>query len=163
MRKFLEQKSLYYTLAFILTFGYALSVMATAANGQDFVTIKDAWVRPTNPGQEVGAAYMTFLSAQDATLVRLESDVTKSVEIHNMSMENGVMKMRMMETLPLVAGKPYKLAPGGFHLMLFDLKKPLNIGTQVRFTLTFKSKNKHEFKQKINIMVQSSAEAYAAK
>jgi copper(I)-binding protein len=163
MRKFLEQKSLHYTLAFILTFGYALSVMATAANGQDFVTIKDAWVRPTNPGQEVGAAYMTFLSAQDATLIRLESDVTKSVEIHNMSMENGVMKMRMMETLPLVAGKPYKLAPGGFHLMLFDLKKPLNIGTQVRFTLTFKSKNKHEFKQKINVMVQSSAEAYAAK
>ncbi len=163
MRKFLEQKSVHYTLAFILTFGYALSVMATAANGQDFVTIKDAWVRPTNPGQEVGAAYMTFLSAQDATLIRLESDVTKSVEIHNMSMENGVMKMRMMETLPLVAGKPYNLAPGGFHLMLFDLKKPLNIGTQVRFTLTFKSKNKHEFKQKINVMVQSSAKAYAAK
>lgn len=163
MRKFLEQKSVHYTLAFILTFGYALSVMATAANGQDFVTIKDAWVRPTNPGQEVGAAYMTFLSAQDATLIRLESDVTKSVEIHNMSMENGVMKMRMMETLPLVAGKPYNLAPGGFHLMLFDLKKPLNIGTQVRFTLTFKSKNKHEFKQKINVMVQLSAKAYAAK
>ena len=163
MRKFLEQKSLHYTLAFILTFGYALSVMATADNGQDFVTIKDAWVRPTNPGQEVGAAYMTFLSAQDATLIRLESDVTKSVEIHNMSMENGVMKMRMMETLPLVAGKPYKLAPGGFHLMLFDLKKPLNIGDKVNFSLTFKSKNKHEFKQKINVIVQSSAEAYAAK
>ena len=163
MRKFLEQKFLHYTLAFILTFGYALSVTATAANGQDFVTIKDAWVRPTNPGQEVGAAYMTFLSAQDATLIGVESDVTKSVEIHNMSMENGVMKMRMMETLPLVAGKPYKLAPGGFHLMLFDLKKPLNIGDQVNFALTFKSKNKHEFKQNIKVMVQSPAEASTTK
>jgi copper(I)-binding protein len=78
-------------------------------------------------------------------------------------MENGVMKMRMMDTLPIVAGKPYKLAPGGFHLMLFDLKKPLNIGEQVNFVLIFQSKNKHEFKQNIKVMVQSSAETSGTK
>ena len=135
------------------------------------VSISEAWVRPTNPGQEVGAAYMTFLSKQDLTLVSIESSVTDSVEIHNMTMENGVMKMRMLENLALKAGEPYKLAPGGFHLMLFDLKKPLTLGEQVRFTLHFKStaksntniknhqKSSLDYKQTIDVMVQAVPES----
>ncbi|MDO9282077.1 MAG: copper chaperone PCu(A)C [Methylotenera sp.] len=118
------------------------------------VSVENAWVRPTNPGQEVGAAYMTFTSKQNVNLVHVESDVTKSVEIHSMDMQNGVMKMRMLETLPLVAGKPYQLAPGGFHLMLFDLKKPLTEGEQVNFTLTFKLQNNIEFKQQVKAVVK---------
>ena len=137
---------------------------------KNLVSITDAWVRPTNPGQEVGAAYMTFLSKQDMTLVSIESSVTDSVEIHNMTMENGVMKMRMLENLALKAGEPYKLAPGGFHLMLFDLKKPLTTGEQVSFTLHFKSislksnsttktrKNTPDYKQTINVMVKAPPE-----
>ncbi len=162
MQNFLQQKLFRATLALLLTIGYVLTMPASAASAENLVSIKDAWVRATNPGQEVGAAYMTFLSAKNTTLISVESDATKSVEIHNMSMENGVMKMRMMESLPLVANKPYKLAPGGFHLMLFDLKKPLNIGEPVNFTLTFKNKNKHQFKQTIKVMVQSSDEDSAA-
>lgn len=162
MQNFLQQKLFHATLAFLLTIGCVLTMTASAANIENQVSIKDAWVRATNPGQEVGAAYMTFLSAKDTTLISIESDATKSVEMHNMSMENGVMKMRMMDTLALVANKPYKLSPGGFHLMLFDLKKPLNIGEPVSFTLTFKNKNKHEFKQTIKVMVQSSDEDSAA-
>jgi periplasmic copper chaperone A len=145
---------------------YAKEVVAP----KSLVSITDAWVRPTNPGQEVGAAYMTFLSKQDMTLVSLESSVTDSVEIHNMTMENGVMKMRMLENLVLKAGEPYKLAPGGFHLMLFDLKKPLAVGEQVSFTLHFKSsstksnstvktrKNIPDYKQTINVIVQAPPE-----
>ena len=137
---------------------------------KNLVSITNAWVRPTNPGQEVGAAYMTFLSKQDMTLVSIESSVTNSVEIHNMTMENGVMKMRMLENLALKAGEPYKLAPGGFHLMLFDLKKPLTTGEQVSFTLHFKSislksnsttktrKNTPDYKQTINVMVKAPPE-----
>ena len=137
---------------------------------KNLVSITDAWVRPTNPGQEVGAAYMTFLSKQDMTLVSIESSVTDSVEIHNMTMENGVMKMRMLENLALKAGEPYKLAPGSFHLMLFDLKKPLTTGEQVSFTLHFKSislksnsttktrKNTPDYKQTINVMVKAPPE-----
>ena len=125
---------------------------------QDTVKLTEAWVRTTNPGQAVGAAYMTLSSAQDVTLTKVESDLTDSVEIHSMSMQNGVMKMRMLDSLPLAAGKPYKLAPGGFHLMLFDLKKPLNVGEQVNFVLHFKSKNNTEFKQNIKVMVKSSAD-----
>lgn len=131
---------------------------ADVAKTQDIVTITQPWVRATNPGQSVGAAYMTLSSAQDVTLTKVESDLTDSVEIHSMSMQNGVMKMRMLDTLPLAAGKPYKLAPGGFHLMLFDLKKPLNVGEQVNFVLNFKHKNNTEFKQNIKVMVKSSAD-----
>ena len=120
------------------------------------VSVQNAWVRPTNAGQEVGAAYMTLTSKQDINLVHIESDVTKSVEIHSMSMQNGVMKMRMLETLPLTAGKPYQLAPGGFHLMLFDLKKPLSEGEQVNFTLTFKHQNNIEFKQQVKAVVKAA-------
>lgn len=57
-----------------------------------------------------------------------------------MTMANGVMKMRALETLPLSAGKAEKLAPGGFHLMLFDLKNPLKAGENTTFTLSFKDK-----------------------
>lgn len=125
---------------------------------QDMVNIKDAWVRASAPGQNVGAAYMTLLSTKNVSLIRVESNVTKSVEIHSMSMQNGVMKMRMLEKLVLGANKPYKLAPGGFHLMLFDLKQPLAEGQQVEFELTFKSGNT-EFRQKINVPVKTAASA----
>lgn len=131
-----------------------LAASSTYTYAKDIVTIEDAWVRPTVAGQEVGAAYMTFISKQDTALVHAESNVTKSIEIHSMSMQNGVMKMRMMETLPLTADKPYKLEPGGFHLMLFDLKKPLTEGEQVNFELTFKSNNV-EFKQQIKALVKA--------
>lgn len=104
------------------------------------VLISDAWARANAPGQSVGAAYMTLKSPQDSTLFQVKSSAADSVEIHSMTMTNGVMKMRALETLPLLAGKPEKLAPGGFHLMLFDLKKPLKAGEKVTFTLSFKDK-----------------------
>jgi hypothetical protein len=152
-----------FALAIILAFGSTFLQAKDSPTASELVSITDAWVRQTNPGQEVGAAYMTFTSKQDLMLVSVESDVTDSIEIHNMTMENGVMKMRMMENLPLKAGKPYKLAPGGFHLMLFDLKKPLVAGEQVNFVLHFKNnmkaqvgkkKNAPEFKQAIKVMVK---------
>ena len=137
----------------------ALSLGSTTLCAKDIVTIEDAWVRPTAPGQDVGAAYMTLLSTQNTSMVNAESNVTKSVEIHSMTMQNGVMKMRMLETLALAANKSYKLEPGGFHLMMFDLKKPLTEGQFVEFELTFKSddaKSKQKvFKQKIKVPVKT--------
>lgn len=132
---------------------------APLAHAADWVIIDNAWVRNTLPGQSVSAAYMTLTSQQkDANLISIESDVSDSVEIHSMSMQNGVMKMRMLKQLPLTTGKPYKLAPGGYHLMLFDLKKPLSPGDKVNFVLTFKS-GQHEQKQTLTALVQSVDEA----
>jgi hypothetical protein len=130
-----------------------LVISSTAASAADSVSIENAWVRPTTPGQDVGAAYMSFNSKQDVTLISVSSDATKSVEIHSMSMQNGVMKMRMLEKLAIKAGKPYKLEPGGFHLMLFDLKKPLAAGQYVNFELTFSAGNT-EFKQSIRAPIK---------
>lgn len=163
------------SLSLLLMLNGTQLIAKEAVAKKNLVSISDAWVRPTNPGQEVGAAYMTFLSKQDLTLVSLESSVTDSVEIHNMTMENGVMKMRMLENLGLKAGEPYKLAPGGYHLMLFDLKKPLTAGEQVSFTFHFKSaakssdksnmnnknhkKKSSDLTQTINVMVQAPPES----
>lgn len=153
----------HFIFSLVLVCSYVQLQAKEVLPAKEQVSITDAWVRATNPGQEVGAAYMTFLCKQDMTLVSIESSVTSSVEIHNMTMENGVMKMRMLEKLPLKTGEPYKLAPGGFHLMLFDLKKPLIAGEQVSFILHFKTNNKNtkkspEYKQTINVMVQAPPE-----
>lgn len=102
------------------------------------VTVSDAWARAMRPGQKVGAAYMTLQSPADTALVKVESPAAGTVEIHTMTMNDGVMKMRMLEDLPLKANETVKLAPGGFHLMLFDLAKPLQAGETVQFTLHFK-------------------------
>jgi periplasmic copper chaperone A len=127
------KKTLYLGLAFLVGILMACSKQAPE------IKITDNWVRATVDGQDVGAAYMTITSASDTSLVKVESSVIDSVEIHSMSMENGVMKMRMLEQLDLKANIPNKLAPGGFHLMLFDLKKQLKAGETVSFTLHFKN------------------------
>ena len=127
------KKTLYLGLAILVGILMACSKQAPEIN------ITDNWVRATAEGQDVGAAYMTITSASDKSLVKVESSVTDSVEIHSMSMENGVMKMRMLEQLDLKANTPNKLAPGGFHLMLFNLKKQLKAGETVSFTLHFKN------------------------
>lgn len=133
------------------------TIGSASALAKDTVSIENAWVRATAPGQDVGAGFMTFTSQQDVTLISATSDITKSVEIHSMSMQNGVMKMRMLDNLEIKANQPYKLEPGGFHLMLFDLKKPLKAGEYVNFELTFKS-GTSEFKQKIKTQVKTSAD-----
>lgn len=99
------------------------------------IDIKNDWVRPTNSGQKVGAAYMTITSKVDCELTGVKSDVADTVEIHSMTMTDGIMKMRKMNTLTLKAEQAVKLAPGGFHLMLFGLKKPMLAGEKVDFSL----------------------------
>lgn len=148
-----------FTLSPIVRFLLILTFMSvtTAVQAKDTVSIEEAWVRPTSAGQMVGAAYMTFNSNQDITLIRATSDVTDHIEIHSMSMKNGVMKMRMLENLMIKAGKPYRLEPGGFHLMLFNLKKPLIAGGYVSFEFVFKS-GTTEFKQFIKAPIQASSD-----
>jgi periplasmic copper chaperone A len=120
------------------------------------VIITDSWVRENAPGQSVGAAYMTLTSPQDSTLVYVETPAAGLVEIHSMSMENNVMKMRMLEELPLKAGKPEKLAPGGFHLMLFDLKTSLKAGENAAFKLCFKDKAGNITHQNVTLPIKSA-------
>lgn len=125
-------------LSVVLLLG-SLSLPAMAEDQmQAQVQISQAWTRATAPGQQVGAAYMTLQSKADLWLEKVESPVAGSVEIHSMTMKDGIMQMRMLEKLALKANQQEKLEPGGFHLMLFDLKKPLKTGESVDFTLHFK-------------------------
>jgi periplasmic copper chaperone A len=133
-----------------------LSCLFVACSAQADVTITEAWVRANAPGQSVGAAYMTLHSPQDSTLVFVETPAAGSVEIHSMRMENNVMKMRMLEELPIKAGKPERLAPGGFHLMLFDLKNSLKIGEKVTFKLCFKNKANEITHQNITLPIKEA-------
>ena len=132
----------------------AAAVSCTAAP----VVISHAWARATAPGQDVGAAYLELKSVADLTLTKAESPVAGSVEVHKMSMKNGVMEMRMQDTLQLPAGQTVKLEPGGLHLMLFGLKKPLKIGENVLMTLHFKDKSGKESSMKINLPIKRSAD-----
>lgn len=116
----------------------AIFAFLSACHDTPKVQISDAWARVSAPGQTIGAAYMTLRSAEDSTLVYVETSAASSTEIHSMTMDNGVMKMRMLDELSLKANKPEKLAPGGFHLMMMDLQKPLKAGEHVQFRLCFK-------------------------
>ena len=103
----------------------------------------------------MGAAYMTITSKSETSLVKIDSSIAEIVEIHQMSIENGVMKMRMAQELDLKANTPSHLAPGGYHLMLFDLKKPLKAGDEVQFSLHFKDKLNKETVVTVNSPVKT--------
>lgn len=120
------------------------------------VTITNGWVRASAPGQTVGAAYMTLTSKAPSTLVYVEASASEATEIHSMSMDHGVMKMRSLEELALEPNKPVKLAPGGYHLMLIDLKAPLKVGEKVKFRLCFKDKQNKITEQEITLPVNEA-------
>lgn len=105
------------------------------------VTVTDAWVRGTVAGQQVTGAFMRLTSPADATLTGVASSTAKLAEIHEMKMEGGMMKMKAVDRLPLPAGKPVDLKPGGYHVMLFDLKQPLEEGDVVALTLSIEDKS----------------------
>jgi len=100
------------------------------------VTVKDAWVRAPAPGQKVAAAYMELTSRGNMALIGVASPAAARAELHSTTVEQGVMKMRPVDKIELPAGKAVKLAPGGLHAMLVDLKQPLKTGDKVPLTLT---------------------------
>jgi copper(I)-binding protein len=101
------------------------------------VSVADPWVRGTVAGQRATGAFMKLTAATDQKLVAAASPVAKIVEIHEMAMDGGVMKMRAIPKLDLPAGKPTELKPGGYHVMLMALTKPLAEGETVPIALTF--------------------------
>lgn len=130
-------------------------LLLAACNSIAEVSISDAWVRENAPGQEIGAAYMTLNSPEKSKLVYVEAiDAAGSVEIHSMTMNNGVMKMRMLEELALEPNKPVALKPGSFHLMLFDLKEPLKAGKNITFRLCFEDESGKITEQNITAPVK---------
>ncbi|HSI29314.1 MAG TPA: copper chaperone PCu(A)C [Methylophilus sp.] len=132
------------------------SLMLGFSLAQAEVTISDAWVRSTNPGQSVAAAYLTLSSRENVSLVYVETERAGTTELHSMTMQNGVMKMRHVEDLPVTANKPVKLAHGGLHLMLFELPSPFKAGEQIKFRLCFKDKSGKIHEQFVSLPVKAA-------
>lgn len=110
--------------------------------GAGDVVVADVWARETKAGQSMSAAYLTLCNggAADDALVSVSSPNVATIEIHeSMKSAEGVSGMRQIEGVTLAPGAPVTFAPGGRHLMLIDLKGPLETGKTLPLTLTFRS------------------------
>ncbi len=110
-------------------------VAAGALHAQ--VTIKDPWVRATVPQQRAAGAFMEIRADQNVRLVAGRSPVAGKVEIHEMAMEGHMMKMREIPGIDIPQGQTLSLKPGGYHVMLIDLKQPIKADDVVPITLEF--------------------------
>jgi periplasmic copper chaperone A len=130
--------------AVCLTTLLAAPARAEEVKAGDLV-ITQAWARATPGGAKVGGAYLT-IENKGTTADRLiggSADVAGKVEVHEMATRNGVMTMRALDNgLTIEPGKTVKFAPGGYHLMMFDLKSPLKQGDKVPVTLDFEKAGK---------------------
>jgi copper(I)-binding protein len=109
------------------------------------LVITQAWSRATPGGAKIGSGYLTIENKGSAPdrLISGSADVADKVQVHEMATTNGVMTMRPLDNgLTIEPGKTVKLAPGGYHLMLFDLKTPLKQGDKVPVTLEFEKAGK---------------------
>ena len=129
-----------------------LSLAAAASFAQ--VQVKDPWVRATVPQQTATGAFMQLSSPTDARLVSASSPVAGVVEIHQMKMENEVMKMRAVSGVDIPAGKGVELKPGGYHVMMMNLKSQVKEGDTVPLTLVFEGKDKKRQTVEVKAMVR---------
>lgn len=122
----------------LLGFCLILGMPALAAD-TGTIQIADSWARESPPTVTNGAAYMTLTNTGPETdrLLGGSGDVAESIELHTHIMEGNVAKMRQVETIQVDVGKPTLLQPGGFHIMLIGLKKPLTAGQTFPLTLHF--------------------------
>lgn len=118
----------------LLTLSFALPAVAQ-------VKVDDPWVRATVPQQRATGAFMQLTAPDGARLVGAQSPAAAVVEIHEMTMENDVMRMRAIEALDLPAGKTVELKPGGYHVMLIDLKAQAKEGDTIPVTLIVENKD----------------------
>ena len=122
--------------------GVTLALAALCAVAHSFklgeIDIGHPYARPTREGQMVGAGYLKLANKGPVDrLVSATSPAAGSVEIHSMSMEGDVMKMRQVDAIEIATGQTVELKPGGYHLMLMGLKAPLKVGDKFPLTLKF--------------------------
>lgn len=120
----------------------ALSGAASAQTGS--VEVKGAWARATPGKAETGAAYLTIASATADRLTGVSTAVAGKAELHEMTMQGDVMKMRSVAVIDLPAGQTIVLKPGALHIMLVGLRHPLQAGESFPLTLEFEKAGRRE-------------------
>jgi len=132
-------------------------LLACSALHAQTVEVSDAWVRATVPGQKGTGAFMSITAKDGAKLVGISSPVAGIAEVHEMKMEGDIMKMRALPMLDLPAGQSVQLKPGGYHLMLMDLKQPLPQGSTVPLTLRLQDAQGVETRLEVSVPVSTAA------
>lgn len=121
----------------LLAFAASLVIASAALAQPSQLDVSNAWARATPGNAENGAAYVTIQSPKADRLVSAASPAAKKAELHTMSMQGMVMKMRPLAGLDIPAGQPVALKPGGEHIMLLGLNQPLREGQSFPLTLNF--------------------------
>jgi len=136
----------------------ALALGSASLHAQT-VEVKDAWARATVAGQTASGAFMKITAKEVAQLVGADSSAAEVVEVHEMRLEGNVMRMRAAPVIDLPVGQTVELKPGGYHVMLMDLKAPLKAGSSLPLTLTFKNAKGVESKVQLQVPVRTAAPA----
>ena len=144
----------------------AVTALITLASGSLYaqnVDVKNAWVRASVQGQKATGAFMQLTASQPTTLVGVASPVAGVAEVHEMKMDGDVMRMRALPNgLALPAGKTVALTPGGYHVMLMDLKATLPKDSTIPLTLTFKNAKGEQSQVELKVPVATTAPGAAA-
>jgi len=137
-------KSIFFVTCLLIAGG------AMGQTGQ--LEVQTPWARATPGRAENGAAYLTIVSPTADRLIAVSSPVAKKVELHTMSMQGDVMKMRPLAAIDIPAGQPVTLSPGGMHIMLLGLTQPLREGQSFPLTLSFD----HAGPQRVTVAIEKA-------
>lgn len=133
----------------------ALAALGLSTTAAAQVTITEAWARGTVPQQRASGAFMQITAQEDVRLTGGSTPVAGSVQVHDMVMQDNVMRMRHMnEGLRIAAGQTVQLKPGSYHIMFMDLRQQLKGGDTVALTLEFEAAADHGvFQRTIDVPV----------
>ena len=140
-------------VVFLSLFMVATSAYADQEIKFGKLKIEDPYARATVPAQKAGGAFVKIKNTGAADkLIAVSSPVAKEMQLHTMSMEGNVMKMREVKAIDIPANGTVELQPGGFHLMLIDLKSQLKAGDQIPVKLKFEKAGELEVKFQVKDM-----------
>ncbi len=167
LKEFILKPVTKYAVLFAASAVAATAIMSQAARAESGavnavkspVTIYEIWARPTVPGGNVSAAYMQIKSSAPVKLLKVDAAIAGNVEIHNMNMKDGVMEMKAVDAIDVPVNKIVELKPGGYHVMLMMLSKPINKGDSVPLKLTFEGGDKKTFTINVNAKAGDKAGA----
>ena len=144
----------------------ALCLLATGAMaGNAHVQVRDAWTRAVPAVAPVAGGFLTVVNDGDVDdrLLRVESDIAQRVELHQMRNDGGVMRMRALpDGVVVPAHGKLELKPGGYHLMLMDLKRTLKAGEKISLELRFETRERKLVTLPLEIEVAARAPSGAA-
>ncbi|MEY2620642.1 MAG: hypothetical protein RIT26_462 [Pseudomonadota bacterium] len=141
---------------------WAFLLLAAQTAWAQNITVSDAWARATVSGQKATGAFMTLQAPQGGRLVAVNSSVAGVTEIHEMKMVDQVMKMSALpQGLALPPGQKVELKPGGYHIMLMDLKAPLAAHSELTLSLTFQDAQGQKSVQNVKVPVRAMSQPAA--